>query len=89
MMENLIYFSMLVLLLASYLGLYRVIKGPTAPDRIVAIDILGLILVNFCALLTVLTGEDFYMGVALAWALLSFIGSIALAKRLEGKEFDE
>ena len=84
-----IFFSLFFLIISSFLALIRVIKGPTAPDRIVAIDILGFILVNFCALLTLITREDFYMSVALAWALLSFIGSIALAKKLEGKEFDE
>ncbi len=88
-MDIFVYFSLAVLLLGSYLCLYRVVKGPTAPDRTTAIDILGIILIGFCALLTVLTGEDFYLSVALAWALLSFIGSLALAKKLEGKNFDE
>jgi multicomponent Na+:H+ antiporter subunit F len=55
----------------------------------VAIDILGIILVGFCALLGLVTGKDFYLNVALAWALLSFIGTIALAKFLEGRNFDE
>lgn len=88
-MEIYILISLAVLILAGFLCLYRLVRGPTAPDRTVAIDILGLILVGFCALLTVRTGEDFYLTVALAWALLSFIGSLALAKKLEGKEFDE
>ena len=88
-MEIFILISLAVLILAGFLCLYRLVRGPTAPDRTVAIDILGLILVGFCALLTVRSGEDFYLIVALAWALLSFIGSLALAKKLEGKEFDE
>ncbi len=88
-MEIFILISLAVLILSGFLCLYRLARGPTAPDRTVAIDILGLILVGFCALLTVRTGEDFYLAVALAWALLSFIGSLALAKKLEGKEFDE
>jgi multicomponent Na+:H+ antiporter subunit F len=55
----------------------------------VAIDILGVILVCFCGLLGLQTGKDFYMNIALAWALLSFIGTLALAKFLEGRGFDE
>jgi len=55
----------------------------------VAIDILGIIIVGFCALLSLATGKDFYLNVALAWALLSFIGTIALAKFLEGRSFDD
>ena len=78
-----------VLLLASFLCLFRIGKGPTAPDRIVAIDILGILVVGFCGFLSVQTERDFYMNVALSWALLSFIGTLALAKYLEGKGFDE
>jgi multicomponent Na+:H+ antiporter subunit F len=55
----------------------------------VAIDILGIVIVGFCALHGLSTGKDFYLNVALAWALLSFIGTIALAKFLEGRSFDE
>ncbi len=79
----------LVLLGCSFLCLYRVAAGPTAPDRTVAIDALGTMMVGFCVLLTLFTGRGFYMNVAISWALLSFVGSIALAKYLEGKQFDE
>ena len=78
-----------LLIVCSYLCLYRIGRGPTAPDRTVAIDILGVILVGFCALLALATGRDFYINLALAWALLSFIGTLALAKYLEGRGFDE
>ncbi|MFO7958111.1 MAG: cation:proton antiporter [Candidatus Brocadiia bacterium] len=88
-MESFVYAGLGVLLVSSYMCLYRIGCGPTAPDRTVAIDILGVILVGFCALLSLLTGRDFYMSVAIAWALLSFIGTIALAKHLEGMGFDE
>ena len=86
---NFTWAGMALLVAASYMCLYRIGKGPTAPDRTVAIDILGVILVGFCALLSLLTGRDFYMSVAIAWALLSFIGTISLAKYLEGKGLDE
>ncbi len=79
----------LILLGCSFLCLLRVALGPTAPDRTVAIDALGTMIVGFCVLLTLYTGRAFYMNVALSWALLSFVVSIALAKYLEGKQFDE
>lgn len=72
-----------------FMCLYRIGRGPTAPDRTVAIDILGIVIVGFCALLALVTGKDFYLNVGLAWALLSFIGTIALAKFLEGRSFDD
>jgi multicomponent Na+:H+ antiporter subunit F len=55
----------------------------------VAIDILGILVVGFCAFMAVITKQDFYMNIAITWALLSFIGTIALAKYLEGRGFDE
>jgi multicomponent Na+:H+ antiporter subunit F len=80
---------MFVLLFSSFLCLYRIGAGPTAPDRTVAIDILGTLVVGFCAMMTWRTGKAFYMNIGITWALLSFIGTIALAKYLEGRGFDE
>ncbi len=81
--------ALLVLLFCSLLCLYRIGAGPTAPDRTVAIDILGTLIVGFCCIFALFVERDFFMNVAIAWALLSFIGTIALAKYLEGKAFDE
>ncbi len=78
-----------VLLVSAFLCLLRLGKGPTAPDRTVAIDILGTLVVGFCALYALRTGSAFYINIGMAWALLSFIAAIALAKYLEGKAFDE
>jgi multicomponent Na+:H+ antiporter subunit F len=80
---------LIVLLICSFFCLYRVGVGPTPPDRTVAIDILGILMVGFCAILSLFTGKDLYMNVAISWALLAFIGTIALAKYLEGRTFDE
>jgi multicomponent Na+:H+ antiporter subunit F len=77
------------LLICSFFCLYRIGVGPTPPDRTVAIDILGILMIGFCAILSLWTGKDLYMNVAISWALLAFIGTIALAKYLEGRTFDE
>ena len=86
---SLISFAVIVLVVASFLCLFRIGQGPTAADRIVAIDTLGTLIVGFCAVLALVTDQDFYMNVAIAWALLSFIGTLALAKHLEGRAFHE
>lgn len=78
-----------VLMVCCLLCLYRICRGPTATDRMVAIDILGILVVGFCALFAITTGKDFFMNVALAWTVLGFIGTLTLAKYLEGKGFDE
>ncbi|HOX54539.1 MAG TPA: monovalent cation/H+ antiporter complex subunit F [Candidatus Omnitrophota bacterium] len=63
--------------------------GPSAADRAIAADIMGILIVGFCAVLSIPTGRDWYIDIAIAWALQSFIGALALAKFLEGKGFDD
>ena len=78
-----------IIILACVLCLYRIWKGPTGADRIVAIDILGIMIVGLCAILTVSTGRSWYIDIGIAWALQSFISTLALSKYLEGRSFDE
>jgi multicomponent Na+:H+ antiporter subunit F len=87
--ETLYNIAILALLACSGLCLYRVGRGPTAPDRAMAIDILGILVVCFTVLIALKTGRDYYANVGISWAILSFIGAIALAKHMEGKSFDE
>jgi multicomponent Na+:H+ antiporter subunit F len=81
--------ALFILLLSAGMCLYRITRGPTPADRIVAVDILGILIVGFCAILTVSTGRSWYMDIGIAWALQSFIGTLALAKHLEGKRLEE
>jgi len=83
--RSLVVRAVYVLLLAACLCLYRISRGPTAADRIVAVDILGILIVGFCAVVSVSTGRSWYIDISIAWALQSFIGTLALAKCLEGK----
>lgn len=69
--------------------LWRILKGPSAADRAVALDILGILIVGFCAILGINTGRDWYIDIGIAWVLQSFISILALSKYLEGKGFDE
>jgi len=87
--ELFIEIAQIILIAGMFLCLYRVAAGPTAPDRTVAIDILGTLIVGFTCLLAISTKSEFYMTVAIAWSLLSFIGTLALAKYLEGRKFHE
>ncbi|MDD5005833.1 MAG: cation:proton antiporter [Candidatus Omnitrophica bacterium] len=82
-------YSFLILFVCGMFCLYRIFKGPTAADRAVALDILGILVVGFCVILGVVTKRSWYIDIAIAWALQSFIGTLALAKYLEGKNFDE
>jgi multicomponent Na+:H+ antiporter subunit F len=78
-----------ILILSALLLLYRILRGPTAADRTVAIDIFGVLVVGLCALLGVASGRSWYIDIGIAWALQSFIGTLALAKFLEGRRLDD
>lgn len=78
-----------LLALAFAVGLARLVAGPTAEDRAVAFKILGILIMGFCAVLAVITGRDLYIDVAIAWALQAMVGTMVIAKFLEGKRFDE
>jgi multicomponent Na+:H+ antiporter subunit F len=80
---------LLLLIIGCFVCLIRVAMGPTPPDRAVAIDIIGVMVVGICGIFALITGMDWYLNIAIAWALLSFIGTLALAKYLEGRGFDE
>ncbi len=81
--------ALYVIILACVLCLYRIWRGPTGADRIVAIDILGIMIVGLCAILTISTNRSWYIDIGIAWALQSFISTLALSKYLEGKNFDD
>lgn len=81
--------SFLILLTSAILCLYRVLRGPTPPDRVVAVDIMGILIVGFCAIVGIPTGRLWYIDIGIAWALQSFISTLALSKYLEGKDLDE
>jgi len=78
-----------IFVMAAVFCLIRILRGPTASDRIVAVDMLGILIVGLCAVLTVVTKRNWYLDIGIAWALQSFISTLALSKFLEDKRFDE
>jgi len=78
-----------VMLLSAAFCFLRILLGPTPSDRIAALDIFGILILGFCAILGITTGRDWYIDIGIAWALQSFISILALGKYLEGKHFDD
>ena len=58
----------------------RAVIGPTIPDRILAINMIGTQMIIIIAVLTVLLGEAWLADVAAVYALLSFLGVVVLTK---------
>jgi multicomponent Na+:H+ antiporter subunit F len=63
--------------------LYRVFRGPTIADRVLATDAAGVMVVNSLALLSVEYGRPFYLDVAVIIAALGFVGTLVIAKLTE------
>jgi len=70
-------------------AIWRILRGPTPADRAVALDILGILILGFSAILGIPTGREWYIDIGIAWALQSFISILALGKYLEGRNFNE
>ena len=80
--------ALILIGIAALIGLYRLIVGPTNPDRIVATDALNLIACVVLVLLALFFDSVLYLDVALVYAVLSFVGMIALARVIEAKADD-
>ncbi|MGI2329275.1 Na(+)/H(+) antiporter subunit F1 [Planococcus sp. YIM B11945] len=84
------YWTSLIIVSCAFAALlYRLIKGPTTADRVVALDALGVSLVSIVALLSMIIGTKFFLEIILLLSILSFIGTAAFAKFIErGVIFD-
>ncbi|PSP81546.1 pH regulation protein F [Halobacteriales archaeon QS_1_68_20] len=72
-----------VLVLSATLTLlagYRVVSGPTTPDRMVALDTIGSNVVAIAVLFALVTGQDFFVTISLVLAIIGFISTIAVAQ---------
>jgi multicomponent Na+:H+ antiporter subunit F len=73
--------------LAVVMAIIRIIRGPTAPDRVVGLDTINTIVISSMVLFGAAYNEVIYIDVAIVYALLSFISTLFIAKYLEGGKF--
>ena len=85
MVEMLMVATAVVAGLAFLLALWRFVLGPSRVDRVVAFDVLTIIAITFIVLAALVEKRSIYLDVALVYALLSFLGVIAISRYLEGR----
>jgi len=68
------------MLLSFALTVYRLLRGPSFADRVVALDMLVLIGIGFISVLALVTNEYNYIDVAIALALVGFLATVAFAR---------
>lgn len=83
MLEIIIKLSLLFLAIAMLGLIYRVIKGPTTPDRVIALDAIGVNLVAVVALLSIVLKTHAFLEIILLIGIIAFIGTVTFSKYLE------
>ncbi len=75
--------ALAMLTVAAGLTCIRLVKGPTLPDRVIAIDLIGVLMVCVLVVMAGLTAEAAFLDVAMVVALISFVGTVAYARYIE------
>lgn len=83
MLETAIHISLFCMAVAMVGLVYRVVKGPSIPDRVIALDALGINLAAITALTSILLKTHAFLEVILLIGILAFIGTVAFSKYLE------
>ncbi|WNF37677.1 Na(+)/H(+) antiporter subunit F1 [Bacillaceae bacterium IKA-2] len=76
--------ALMIMSLSVAVCFVRVIKGPTMSDRVVALDTIGITMIGIIGIIMIIQNTLAYAEVILVIAVLAFIGTIALAKFIEG-----
>ena len=61
------------------LAFVRLVRGPTLPDRVVALDLMATLIIAISAAYAVATGQPAYLDAAIVLALITFLGTVAFA----------
>ncbi|EJT06956.1 cation:proton antiporter [Rhizobium sp. CCGE 510] len=72
--------ALVILGLALILTVWRVVAGPTLPDRILALDMLTGIAIGFIAVIAIKTGFSLYIDIAISLGLVGFLATVAFAR---------
>ncbi|MBU2874960.1 K+/H+ antiporter subunit F [Marinobacter salexigens] len=78
-----LYLSIAMVTVAALLNVYRLIKGPDEPDRVLAIDTLYINAIALIILLGITLGTRMYLESALLIAVMGFVSTVAMAKYLK------
>jgi multicomponent Na+:H+ antiporter subunit F len=72
--------GLFLLAIAFFLTVYRVMRGPTLPDRVLALDMLVGIVIGFIAIFAIRTGYTLYVDIGVSLGLVGFLATVAFAR---------
>ena len=78
--------AFVLIMAAAVLAFVRLVRGPSLPDRVVALDLITILAVAFSALFAIAADEPAYLDVAIALALVAFLATVAFARFAERRK---
>ncbi|MEE9323519.1 MAG: monovalent cation/H+ antiporter complex subunit F [Candidatus Aenigmarchaeota archaeon] len=78
-----------LLVVAVFVIFVRLAKGPTLPDRVLAADTINSIIIGMVVLLGIYYNNQMIVDIAIVYAMIAFLGTLAVSKYLFGKEMHE
>lgn len=83
MIQTMLIISLILVGIATIITFIRVLIGPTFPDRVIAMDVVGVNLISAIAIVSILFNTRAFFDVILVLGILAFISTISFSKFLE------
>jgi multicomponent Na+:H+ antiporter subunit F len=80
--------SLVLFSIALLVSVVRLVLGPSLPDRVLALDLMGTLAVGYVGVVALRTGYALYVDIAIALALAGFVSTVALARFVLGSRAD-
>jgi multicomponent Na+:H+ antiporter subunit F len=78
----------MMLLTAIFLAFWRLVRGPSLPDRVVALDVIASLSLGMIVVYAISANQPVYVDAAIALALIAFLGTVAFAQYIERRARD-
>jgi len=75
--------SLVILIISMFVVFIRLQRGPTLPDRIISLDVFSTLTIGIIAAYTVYTGNPVFLDASVIVAVITFLGTVAIARYLE------
>lgn len=83
MIETMLTISLVLFSTTIAIAVIRIVLGPSMPDRVIALDMIGVNLIAMIAVVSIMLKTKAFLEVILILGILSFIGTIAFSKFIE------
>ncbi len=83
MIDTILTISLVLFGIAIIITFIRIIIGPSLPDRVIALDVIGVLIISAIAIISILFQTKAFFDVILVLGILAFISTISFSKFLE------